>query len=178
MNGNNTQRGSAPKRLRILQLNLDKIHIASSSLLGFLESSTLKYSIISLQESQNFSQCPANYSLFPPRHFYRKLQNNKKPRASLGKTQHGSPKPSHFPYHNILNQSKSKPPHQNQTKSFAKTARKPNPTVINEPSIQEFFSKIEQQLSQFFDMIKYSTTQDTDENFLTQFPHFNKESKP
>ena len=95
MNGNNTQGGSAPKRLRIMQLNLDKIHIASSSLLGFLESSTLKYSIISLQESQNFSQCPANYSLFLPRHFYRKLQNNKKPRASL--FIHNTLHPSYIP---------------------------------------------------------------------------------
>ena len=95
MNGSNTQRGIAPKHLRILQLNLDKIHIASSSLLGYLESSTLKYSIISLQESQNFSQCPANYSLFPPRHFYRKLPNNKKPRASL--LVHNSLNPSYIP---------------------------------------------------------------------------------
>ena len=87
--------GLPPSVLRMMQLNLDKIHISSSSLMGYLESSAQPYSIIFLQESQNFIQCPTNYSLFPPRSTYRKLPKNKQPRASV--LIHNSLRPSYLP---------------------------------------------------------------------------------
>ena len=84
MNPHNREYGGPPpKILRMIQLNLDKIHVSSSSLMGYLESSAQPYSIIFLQESQNFTQCPVNYSLFPPRLMFRSLPTNKKPRASI-----------------------------------------------------------------------------------------------
>ena len=87
--------GHPPTVLRMMQLNLDKIHISSLSLLGYLESSAQPYSIIFLQESQNFTQCPTNYSLFPPRSIYRKLPKDKQPRASV--IIHNSLRPSYLP---------------------------------------------------------------------------------
>ena len=63
--------------------------------MGYLESSAQPYSFIFLQESQNFTQCPMNYSLFPPRSTYRKLPKNKQPRASV--LIHNSLRPSYLP---------------------------------------------------------------------------------
>ena len=69
--------------LRILQINLDKINVASQQLCGYLETTSLKYHVVLLQEAHNIKHFPKQYKLFPPRHNYSNLPINKKPRASI-----------------------------------------------------------------------------------------------
>ena len=82
------------------------------------------------------------------------------------KPQHLSPEQIHFPPQIIPGLPRNKLPQQNQQKPPVKNARKPIFTSVREPSIPEFFQKIEQQLSQFLDMIKSNIFQYTDENFF------------